>query len=98
VLVVSRFGFYIQLGDFKGRLASLTCVESQLEFLDLVGGARFSVHPFSVEAVHLNVVDELLHHQGHHPLVVRQTRNLHAELSGGKLRIKLSRDTRHRDA
>lgn len=43
--------------------------------------------------MHLNVVDKLLHYQGHCPLVISQTRNFHSELSGGKLWIKLYKDT-----
>lgn len=74
-------------------MAKVTCVESLLEFLNFVGGARFSVYSFSVEAMHLNVVDKLLHDQGHRSLVVGQARNFHSKLSGGELWIKLFEDT-----
>lgn len=69
--------------------AQRTCVKSLLEFFNLIGGARFPVDSFSVEAMHLNVVNELLDHQGHRSLIVGQTRNLHAKLSGGKLWVEL---------
>lgn len=78
--------------------AKVTCVQSLLELFNLVGGARFSVYPLSVETMHLDVVNQLLHHQGHRPLVVSQTRNLHSELSGGELWIKLFIDTNSADS
>lgn len=39
--------------------------------------------------MHLNVVDELLHHQGHCPLLAGQTRHLHAKLPGRQLQVVL---------
>lgn len=78
----------------KASLTSFTCVEPLLEFLNLVGGARFSVYSFSVEAMHFNVVDKLLHDQRHCPLIVSQARDLNSKLPGGELWIKLFKDTR----
>lgn len=75
--------------------AALTCVQALLELPDFVGGAGFPVYSFSVQAVHLNVVDELFHDQRHRPLVVRQAGDLHPKLPGGELRIELRNDTKN---
>lgn len=75
-------------------MAKLTCVQTLLELPDFVGGAGFPVYTFSVQAVHLNVVDELFHDQRHRPLVVRQAGDLHPKLPGGELRIELPNDTK----
>lgn len=42
---------------------SPTCVQTLFQFLDLIGGARFPVNAFCVEAMHLDIVDEFLYHQ-----------------------------------
>lgn len=60
-----------------------------LEFLDFIGGARFAVDSFRVEAVHLDVVDELLHDHRHGPLVAGQTGHFYSKLPGGELGVEL---------
>lgn len=90
-----------QLASLTALLRSgenVTCVQSLLELFNFVGGARFPVYPLSVETMHLDVVNQLLHYQGHRPLVISQTRNLHSELSGGELWIKLFIDTNSADS
>lgn len=59
---------------------SCTCVQPLFQLLDLIGGARLPVDALGVEAVHLYVVDELLHHKGHSSLIIGQSRNLNTKL------------------
>lgn len=77
---------------FKTRVTKRTCVQRQLELLNFVCGPRFSVNSFRVKAVHLDVVDQLLHDQGNGPLIAGQARDFHSELPGGELWIKLLQD------
>lgn len=54
-------------------LGSLTCVQPLTQLFDLIGGTRLPVDPFGVEAMHLDVVDELLHQLWHRSLLAGQT-------------------------
>lgn len=47
---------------FKAQTMCHTCVQTLLQLLDLIGGSRLPVDPFRVQAMHFNVIDELLGH------------------------------------
>lgn len=67
----------------------LTCVQPQAELFDLIGGARLPVDALRVEAVHLDVVDELLHQLRNRSLLAGQSGQLHAVLPRRQLRVVL---------
>lgn len=77
--------------------ATVTCVQPLLELLDFIGGAGLPVDPLGVQAVHLQVVDELLNHQRHRPLVIGQPSHFHPELPGRQLRIELRKEAHSRN-
>lgn len=65
------------------------CVQSLPQFFDFIGGAGLPVDPLCVEAVHLDVVDQLLHQLRHLALLAGQAGQLHTELPRRQLRLVL---------